>query len=78
MILSREYIQNLMKPIHCEVDKELCYAINHVNHINEKSLFLEGMSLGDLIYSYATNQPYTLYKVGLLDSVFILIGSWDT
>ena len=62
MIMSRGYIQYLMKPINCEIDKQLCHAIYHVNHIDEKNLFREGMSLGDLVYSYATNQPYTSYK----------------
>jgi hypothetical protein len=42
--------------------KNVCVGIHQTNHLNEKPLFRDGMSLVDLLYAYATDQPYTQYK----------------
>lgn len=61
-ILSRGYIEQMMRPIHCPNDHDWCYAIKRINHIDERPLFRNGMTLADLMHAYATNEPFAQFS----------------
>jgi hypothetical protein len=64
--LSRAAIQNLLRPIDCTVKNVLedsfsrfsCWRLQE-NIMGERSFFTDGMSVTDLMYRYATDQPFT-------------------
>jgi len=73
MILSKGYIQRTITPIHCNdlnsaasdadiADTALCRVIRDVSPLKEAALFSDGMTIAELVYVYATNQPYPEYK----------------
>jgi hypothetical protein len=62
LIVSKGYLQDMMRPISCSVNRNLCRAIRLTSHLDERHLFSESMSLTDLLYAYATNQPFADYK----------------
>jgi hypothetical protein len=62
-ILSRGAIANLMRPVYCqnrqrdEFEETACQRLDE-NQLEEKYLFREGMSIGELMEAYAASQPY--------------------
>ena len=61
-ILNRGALSALDKPIFCSQDRDICHAIQEKNQLNERPLFQEGMTVTDLIYKYATDQPYRKWR----------------
>jgi Fringe-like len=71
LVLSRASIERLMKPIPCRKQKgrktnttnttntTTTMVCGIQNTLGEQRLFQPGMSLGDVIYAYATTQPFT-------------------
>jgi hypothetical protein len=63
-ILTRAAIEKLMKPIYCEANdpdqftRLACWRLDQ-NLIGEKDFFLEGLSVGDLMYEYTARLPFT-------------------
>jgi len=62
LTLSKGYLSNLRRPIHCPRDQQMCHAIRRTNHLNEREVFQDGMSVADLIYAYSTHQPFTNFS----------------
>jgi Glycosyltransferase 61 len=64
-ILSRGAIQRLLQPLYCHSAQPedpfqlwACWRVES-NNIGEKQFFSDGMSVGDLMYAYTSQQPYT-------------------
>jgi hypothetical protein len=71
--LSRAAIQRLLKPIHCTTTTTTTTTTTHIadpftrlacwrlqlNEMGERPFFRDGMSVGDLMYRYASDQPYS-------------------
>jgi hypothetical protein len=64
-ILTRGAVERLMKPIYCDgssaeddFTRLACWRLN-LNHVGEKDYFKEGMSIGDLMYKYSAELPFT-------------------
>jgi hypothetical protein len=65
--LSREAIHRLLKPIHCATTttthiadpftRLACWRLQ-LNEMGELPFFRDGMSVGDLMFRYASDQPY--------------------
>lgn len=62
--LTRATIEKLMKPINCdamhkdEFTRLSCWRLEQ-NLMGEKRFFREGMSVGDLMYAYSSELPFT-------------------
>jgi hypothetical protein len=69
-ILNQALIQSLMLPIPCDGDS--CAVLNH---LGEERLFRPGMTVADLIYAYATDQPFSNYSHWTA-SGFCVHGDW--
>jgi hypothetical protein len=64
LILSRAVLENLRRPISCgEREKRIDALCDHIeeDYIGEKPLFVDGMAVIDLMYAYATHQPFAEY-----------------
>jgi hypothetical protein len=74
--LSRAAVQRLIRPINCTSDangayedsfsRYACWRLEE-NMFGEKAFFSDGMSLNDLMYKYAADQPFTQvhnWKIG--------------
>jgi hypothetical protein len=64
-ILTRGALERLMKPIYCDgratkddFTRFACWRLN-LNHVGETAYFQEGMSVGDLMYKYSAELPFT-------------------
>jgi hypothetical protein len=64
-ILTRKVIENLLKPLYCDNQHDpdgftrfACWRLRQ-NHVGERRFFTDGMSVADLMYSYATGLPFT-------------------
>eukprot|EP00934_Nitzschia_sp_Nitz4_P002545 Nitzschia sp. Nitz4//scaffold10_size219509//79751//82157//NITZ4_001421-RA/size219509-processed-gene-0.235-mRNA-1//1//CDS//3329532899//2535//frame0 len=62
LVLSKGYLDKLSRPIHCPDDAAMCHAIRKTNHLDERSLFQDGMSVSQLMNTYATAQPFQLWS----------------
>jgi hypothetical protein len=62
LTLSKGYLQKVMEPIRCTRSPALCRTIQEVSHLDEGPLFHENMSIADLMYKYATNQPFVNHR----------------
>ena len=61
-IMSRGSLKMMRENIHCDQRPELCRVIMEDSQLGEAPLFREGMSLIELIYKYAIDQPFTNVK----------------
>lgn len=61
-IVSKGWLKKVTKPILCPRDADYCRFIRRTNHLGEKEVFQNGMTLADLAYAYATHQPYEHYR----------------
>jgi hypothetical protein len=65
-LLSQKAIQNLMQPIYCNVSdvvtngfvQSVCWRLQQ-NLMGEAQFFQDGMSVGDLMYTYASQLAFT-------------------
>lgn len=63
-ILTRKAIENLVRPIYCDVaDRDgfarmACWRLSQ-NHFGEQQFFREGMSVSDLLYTFSTEYPFS-------------------
>jgi Glycosyltransferase 61 len=64
-ILTRGAIQRLLQPLYCHSAQPedpfqlwACWRVES-NNIGEMQFFSDGMSVGDLMYAYTSQQPYT-------------------
>jgi Glycosyltransferase 61 len=68
-IFTRATLQKILKPIYCEMNATVKYEQDpftrwtclrlEQNLVGEKQFFSDGMSVGDLMYAYSSNHPYT-------------------
>jgi hypothetical protein len=81
LIYSGATLRNLIRPIRCTnegLDHDTflngsCHVLQ-VNHIDEREVFREGMSLGELIDAYVAWQPYSDFRNW--SKGFCLHGDW--
>lgn len=62
LTLSKGYLTNLIRPIHCPEDEVMCHAIRRRSHLNEREVFQDGMSVADLMHAYIIHQPYVNFS----------------
>lgn len=61
-IVSRGWLEKMTKPILCPRDTKYCHLIRRTNHIGERKVFQNGMTLADLSYAYSIHQPFDQYR----------------
>jgi Glycosyltransferase 61 len=66
-MFTRAAIQKLLQPLHCQArnspaedpfEQWACWRLES-NALGEQRFFTDGMSVGDLMYAYTAQQPYT-------------------
>ena len=56
--VSKGWLEKLVKPISCPRDSNYCNAIQVANHIGEKAVLKNEMTIAELMYAYSTFQPF--------------------
>mmetsp|Transcript_13382 Transcript_13382/g.32221 ORF Transcript_13382/g.32221 Transcript_13382/m.32221 type:complete len:769 (-) Transcript_13382:315-2621(-) len=56
--VSKGWLEKIVKPISCPGDTEYCNAIQVADHIGEKAVFKNGMTIAELMYGYSNYEPF--------------------
>lgn len=62
LVVSKGWLKRMVRPISCPRDVDYCRFIRQKNHIGEKEVFRNGMTLADLSYAYTLHQPFGKYR----------------